>query len=259
MRPKVSKAPLLLFLAMFVSPAVLVPLLANDAQRLRTLASNIGLEVGKQPQARAWQGPLLPQAEPPPAPQSMLDRLTDGAPPVALSESLLTVKPQARCDGLAALHTRLTPQFVLGEGGEWECTALVELDNEDSLFLHVRGDQLLLRTFRVKLNLLAGREQQSLVLLSARAMNAFLPVDITFVDRKLNEAIESGDNSTFILGYGEISIRPERGGERRYNILMRPDLIGSVSRREFEFSIPQRLWSGEEGRGEPGAGEGDGL
>lgn len=242
MRSKVSKAPLLVFLAVFVTPVVLVPLLANDAQHLKTLARKVGLELDEQPHLRAWQGPLLPPPEPAAPVETMLDRLTDGAADLPSPDSLSAVKPQARCAALREIDPDLKPDYTEGDSGKWECVALFEAKNaDDSLFLHVRGDGLLMRTFRAKLNLIAGRETQRLVDLTARAMNQFLPVDPVYVERKLHEAIGREENSTFILGYGEISIRPERGDERRYNVLMRPGLAEGQAASELDFTIPQRI------------------
>jgi Family of unknown function (DUF6030) len=252
MRPKVSKAPLLVFLAVFVTPVVLVPLLANDAQNLKALARRVGFEIDQPSRHLEMQGPNLPPPAVPAPEPTMLDRLTDSRPPFDLVENFATIKPKARCLRLRDIDMSLKPDFKIGADGEWECTALVEGGAEDdSLFLHVRGDHLLMRTFRAKLNLIAGSEQARLVALTASAMGQFLPVDAVYVARTLNAAVDAGEVRNFILGYGEISIRPERSDERRFNVLMRPGSPGDQAERDVDFIIPQRIGPAPAERGVP--------
>lgn len=232
----------MVFLAVFLAPVIIVPLLANDAQNLKRFALSLGIDWGVTAKPRDMQGPRLPAKTQPLPPESLLERLTDGTPKAELTESFATLKPKARCEMLRELEAGSVPEFKASPNGDWECTLLVDRQmGKDSLFVHVRGDDLLTRTFRVKLSLLADQDRMSLVILTARFMNHYLPVDVDYIERKVNEAIEMNDNVTFILGYGEISIRPERGGERRFNVLMKPGFVEDQASRRQAPALPRPI------------------
>ncbi len=232
----------MVFLAVFLAPVILVPLLANDAQNLKRLALSLGIEWGAPAKPRDMQGPRLPAKVQPVPPESLLERLTDAAPKAELTESFATLKPKERCDMLRELEAGSAPEFKTNPNGDWECTLLVERQTgKDTLFLHVRGDDLLTRTFRVKLSLLADQDRMSLISLTAHFMNHYLPIDVPYVEGKVNEAIETDDNVSFILGYGEISIRPERNGERRFNVLLKPGFVQDQAGRGKDLTFPLRL------------------
>lgn len=198
-----------------------VVLAVNDGRNYRRLLTWLGME---DYLARPFAAP------PPPALRSRRATLVIKVSPrliqpVAGMNDKLRIFPSLtayeRCERLGKDGPATSFQAA---GGEWECLFSKELGavpQPSVLFIQIKGtSSSTFRTFRLKLSLLDPGQDTEMLQLAIRSIDQFelelTPENRRYLDDRIRRRIAFSSR----LGNYHVSYEPERGDDRRFNLLI---------------------------------------
>lgn len=127
---------------------------------------------------------------------------------------------QKRCIGFADLELADRPVFTQEEGGEWECSYLLEYpetSHRPSIFVLVRGVQAeTWSSFRLKLNFGSVLSRQALATEAAFLVRTIVGQHIHV--KELATMLAAQKDFTITLGRIELAYKRERLDETRFNL-----------------------------------------